>query len=400
MVQMVEQSVAPGPLAAVSPLPPGPSRAKLQRLVEPFARADSRLGYSAFLIDLAIYAASIITVLLAHAAWIKVAAGILAGLGLVNLGSLAHEAAHKALVRSRSGNKLIAVISMTLGLFNYRLWIFDHHVLHHVQTNVQGANSFSPLSPEQYEALSPLRRALYRAFRSTSGAGVFLYYVLERWPEVHLYPGSWLPKQYHASAWRYTALQASYGLGLLALLAAVAAVRHESIALTLVCGFVVPYAVWFTVFSMTVCLQHTHPRVRWYRNRAELDQAPETVSVHVVVPAWLNHLTHYALEHPVHHLTAKVPHYHLRRAQAALASAVQPAVVVMQFTGANMCDVFRRCKLYDYDRHVWLDFDGNVTSVPEGPPPSANQRSAGAGLLPDRPDHGAGIFFPEPDVSD
>ena len=38
--------------------------------------------------------------------------------------------------------------------------------------------------------------------------------------------------------------------------------------------------------------------------------------------------------------------------------------VATKFTVGNMNEVLRRCKLYDYDAHAWLDFNGEVTAVP------------------------------------
>jgi omega-6 fatty acid desaturase (delta-12 desaturase) len=119
----------------------------------------------------------------------------------------------------------------------------------------------------------------------------------------------------------------------------------------------------------------------------------------VQFPPWLNYATHYVLEHPVHHVAPMVPHYHLRKAQAELASFATPAVVAMPFSIANLREVLRRCKLYDYDGHAWLDFAGKVTAVPVDSSQIAARRAGG--LLPDRaePDSPAIFFPPEPITS-
>src|SRR5690606_23058458 len=167
-----------------------PTRAELHARIAPYARANSFQGYKSFAIDIALYAAGIAGVLFFESLVGKIAAGLLAGLALVNLGSLSHEAAHRSMVKSRLGNKLIAVIAFTVTLFNYRLWIYDHHVLHHGRTNVKGNNFLSPLTLADYRKMSRFRRALYRAYHSESGAGILLYFLLERWPGVHFYPGA------------------------------------------------------------------------------------------------------------------------------------------------------------------------------------------------------------------
>jgi len=373
-----------------------PTRAEVHARVAPFAKANSFQGYKSFAVDLAIYAAGIAAVLYFEGVAGKIAGGLIAGSGLVNLGSLSHEAAHRAVVKSRLGNKIIAVVSLTMILFNYRLWIYDHHVLHHGRTNVKENNFLSPLTQAEFRALSPLRRALYRAYHSQSGAGILLYFLLERWPTVHFYPGSWLPAKFRASALGYAALMAVYAAALLSLLVLVASAQGHSVLATVLCGFAVPYVIWFTVFSMTAFLQHTNPQLRWYRDIAGLESQPEELSVHVGVPHWLNHMTHYVLEHPVHHVHAMIPHYHLKQAQAALAGITAPSIIAMPFTIGNMREVLRRCRLYDYDEHAWLNFKGEITAVPPSPSKLlARQAATGGGLLPDEAQpESPGIFFP------
>ena len=193
---------------------------------------------------------------------------------------------------------------------------------------------------------------------------------------MHFSPGAWLPQRFRASALRYTALMTAYAAALLSLLVLVSSARDASVVASVLCGFFMPLAIWYTVFSMTVFLQHTNPKLRWYRNIASLDAPTEELSVHVGMPHWLNHLSHYAMEHPVHHLSPMVPHYHLKEAQSELAGLVAPSIVEMRFTIANVRDVLRRCRLYDYDAHVWLDFEGEVTAVPVDSAGPGAQRQA------------------------
>ena len=183
------------------------------------------------------------------------------------------------------------------------------------------------------------------------------------------------------------------------MLTLIASATGASVATSVLCGFVLPYAIWSTTFSMTVFLQHTHPQVRWYRDAASAP--PDALSVHVGIPHWINHMSHYGLEHPVHHVSAHIPHYRLKEAQAALASIAAPPVIAMRFTAANLRDVLTRCRVYDYDAHAWMDFDGSVTARPleRGTMRAASLPTGD--LLPDQAvPSSPGIFFPaERDLS-
>ena len=378
---------------AIRTVEQAPTRAQVHALIAPYTQANSFKGYKSFAIDLALYVIGIASVVYFESLAAKIVGGLVAGAALVNLGALLHEAAHRAVVKSRRGNKVIAVVSMTLCLFNYRLWIYDHHVLHHARTNVKGNNFLSPITLAEYRAMSRLRRALYRTYHSRSGAGILLYFLIERWPTVHFYPGSWLPPRFRRSALGYAALQIVYAAALLAMLTLIASVTGASVAASVLCGFVLPYAIWFTTFSMTVFLQHTHPQVRWYRDAASAP--PDALSVHVGIPHWINHMSHYGLEHPVHHVSAHIPHYRLKEAQAALAAIAAPPVIAMRFTAANLRDVLTRCRVYDYDAHAWMDFDGSVTARPleRGTMRAASLPTSD--LLPDQAvPSSPGIFFP------
>lgn len=389
-------------LVAQSPKSPAaldraPTRAEVHARIAPFARANSFHGYKSFAIDIGLYVLGIAGVLFFDALLGKILGGLVAGQALVNLGSLSHEAAHRSVVRSRLGNKVIAVVSFTAILFNYRLWVYEHHVLHHGRTNTKDNNFLSPLTLAEYRALSPLRRALYRSYHSQTGLGILLYYLLERWPSVHFYPGAWLPQKFRASAWGYTALLTGYIAALLSLLVLVPSAQGHSVVATVICGFVLPYTIWFTTFAMTAFLQHTNPQLRWYRNVASMASPAESTAVHVGIPHWMNHITHYVLEHSVHHVSAMIPHYHLKKAQAALADLVEPNIITMPFTVGNMRDVLRRCRLYDYDAHAWYDFDGQVTAIPldTSRKPARQATRVADGLLPDQADpESPGIFFP------
>jgi len=90
----------------------------------------------------------------------------------------------------------------------------------------------------------------------------------------------------------------------------------------------------------------------------------ELLSVHLVVPRPMGWFYHDTFAHPVHHLHPKIPCYHVYRAQTHLDRRLGSAAVVSKFGIAWLLDTTRRCKLYDWDRHRWLRFDGTPTTEP------------------------------------
>jgi omega-6 fatty acid desaturase (delta-12 desaturase) len=54
--------------------------------------------------------------------------------------------------------------------------------------------------------------------------------------------------------------------------------------------------------------------------------------------------------------------YSLRRAQSVLTERFNDQFQVYRMNWRTYRDCVRRCKLYDYTNHAWLDFRGQVTA--------------------------------------
>jgi hypothetical protein len=93
-----------------------------------------------------------------------------------------------------------------------------------------------------------------------------------------------------------------------------------------------------------------------------------------------------------------VPHYRLHSAQLALSEASAEAIPTAPFTFGGMREMFRRCKLYDYERHLWINFAGDVTGVTSSARCSERQpisrQPDAAAPAPGHFEPSAGIFFP------
>jgi omega-6 fatty acid desaturase (delta-12 desaturase) len=68
------------------------------------------------------------------------------------------------------------------------------------------------------------------------------------------------------------------------------------------------------------------------------------------------------MEHTAHHAFTGIPLYQLSKAQSALEASFLGRVKIVPWTVSGFLDAVVRCKLYDYQRHCWTDFEGNETS--------------------------------------
>ena len=86
------------------------------------------------------------------------------------------------------------------------------------------------------------------------------------------------------------------------------------------------------------------------------------MTCHVAFPGWFNFITHNIMLHPAHHVHPKIPLYQLPRAEKVLAESLGDRFIRDTFTLSWFLRTMRDCKLYDYERHKWLDFKGNARS--------------------------------------
>jgi omega-6 fatty acid desaturase (delta-12 desaturase) len=84
--------------------------------------------------------------------------------------------------------------------------------------------------------------------------------------------------------------------------------------------------------------------------------------VHLRFPAWFGGVAHHVYDHAAHHAHPGIPCYRLPEAQQRLNALLGPLAVSDTLSLRWLYQVQRRCKLYDFERHRWLDFAGKPTS--------------------------------------
>jgi len=330
----------------------------------PFAVPDTRIGVRLFAIDLAVYAAGMALALFAASSGWRLFGAVLVGLKMGSLYTLAHDGAHNVLTASRRLNRWLACLGYLLSLHNYRIRVHDHLVLgHHPRLNGPQPDVYRPMSLAEYRAAPAWRRAWERFTRAPHPLAFAPHGIFSRWLQAEVLPRRDMKPAYRVEAWVLFALC----LSCVALIVGWLAHRNDGDALALAvdAGLVIglPLFIFQTLQAAILYFQHTHPAVPWFAadDPRHDEHEVEELTVHVRVPAWLSTLTHDICEHPAHHVLPSVPCYRLRAAQARLTGLLGERAIELPLSARAMARVMRRCKLYDYEDHRWLDFDGRPT---------------------------------------
>ena len=340
-------------------------RRELRRRLSTYAVRSTSRAVWYFASDIAIYASTIAGVLFLPSLFLKSLSSILAGLALGRLFSFAHNAAHENLAQSPKLNRIMAFVAFTPFLYNYRLWVFEHHKWHHPLVNDSKPDAYKPFSKDEFDHLPSWRRALERFYRFPNIIGWGAYYLIERHFRTKVCPPKHVQGAYRQLAWINTVWLIGYTFFFgLFLFTAPSYATNLTVAKSLVLGFAVPFLVFETADGFALYAQHTDPLIAWFKDGAVNRDGPgrtELLTVHLQVPRiyrWWSHETH---AHPVHHLLPGIPFFRAYEAQQQLERLVGPLAIVRRLSLQWWFETMRCCKLYDWDNHQWLDFSGNPT---------------------------------------
>lgn len=360
----LDAHVFPEPVPAGAPLPP---RKTLRAWMAPLAARDTRYALSLVAIDSLAFTLAIAATIWAPVLALKLLFGLLAGFVIGRLFILGHDACHQSFTRHRRLNRWLGRFVFLPSLTPYSLWATGHNVVHHGYTNLKDFDFvWQPKTLSEFRALPRWRRALERAYRSAWVP--WLYYLVEVW-----WLRMYFPSRRHMPTRRpeffWDCMLVSSGAVLwLGLLALAAVLSGQSLWITWLAGFVVPFLAWNAMIGFVVYVHHTHPAVEWHDDKSAWANAQPFVSttVHLrfrpLLGIDMGGLLHHITEHTAHHVDMGVPLYRLRDAQALLEAALPGRIIVQTFSWRWYADTARRCKLYDYERRCWTDFEGRRTS--------------------------------------
>ncbi|HEX3666277.1 MAG TPA: fatty acid desaturase [Rhizomicrobium sp.] len=335
------------------------------RSFAPDPRSLSR-GLGLFIVHYALYFTTLLGAVANFGLPVNTVFGMANGIFIALLFIIGHDGCHGSFVPRRSWNLWLARLAFLPCVHSVTLWRHTHNELHHFRTNLKGVDEvWAPMTKAEYDASSPFRRWLERVYRGP--VGPFIYYYGEFWlcrlvlpiaPRARVQWKKHLPDSLFVIAGFAATLFVNGFLGSIF-------APERPIWLSCLTGWVLPFAVWNYLMGLTIYLNHTHPAIPWFRDEAAWNFHSGNVlgTTHVRLPRWLAPLYSDALSHTAHHADVRLPVYALPGVQIELEHRFADGVQEYEFSLDAYRRIFRACKLFDFDRMCWTDFNG----IPTGP---------------------------------
>lgn len=341
-----------------------PHRKQIRQWLVPLAARAVAWPVFLLLFDYSLLLAALAGTVLAGAWWLKLACGLAAGFVTGRLFIIGHDACHQSLTPHRRLNHWLGRIAFLPSLTPYSLWEVGHNVVHHGYTNLKGFDFvWAPLTAEEYAALSPRQRLLDRIYRSGWAPG--LYYMVEIWWKRMFFPSRRQMPTRRRVFLLDNLLVTGFALLWVGAMWAAAVATGQSLLLVLAMGVVAPFLFWCAMIGFVVYVHHTHTAVSWHDDRGDWSRAQPFVSttVHLTFPLAIGSVLHHIMEHTAHHVDMTIPLYRLKQAQAKLEEMLPQRIIIQRFSWRWYFDTARRCKLYDFARQCWTDYQGRPTST-------------------------------------
>jgi omega-6 fatty acid desaturase (delta-12 desaturase) len=330
-------------------------------------RSSLTRGLTLALLTLAAYVSAFLGNFLLPWLWARVGCLFVVPMVIGGLFVIGHDAAHNSLTPVGWLNRLIGRIVFLPALHPFTSWTHAHNTNHHGGTMLKGKHpDFAPLTKAEYDALPFWRRWLERVYRSPLGVG--LAYTLDFWMGHILFPPARNRSPFTLWFHLDRLLVLLFFLGQCALAWLLSAQLHGEgwrAVWHAAAGVTIPFGLWIWFMGFVSFIQHTHPRCAWYADEREWSfytvQLKSTT--HVKFPWPIEPLLNNIMDHPAHHLDPTIPLYRLPQSQRLLEETAPEHSVVIHWTPWEYLRTCAACKLYDFERHCWTDFDGNPTSA-------------------------------------
>lgn len=288
---------------------------------------------------------------------------IFASLALAGMFVVGHDCAHGSLFKSKKANKIIGRFLFLPELHSYEGWLLGHNRLHHGHTvREQMDFVWMPSSIAQYNSMSRLHKIQHKIEWSFLGSG--LYYIRNVWWDkmISFTP----PERYRDRIKKDVRFVGAFGALSIAALFTYGLLHYGTIvgAIWLIIKVIaVPWFGFMTIIGWTVYVHHISPEIKWWpRNEWDSYKGQIEGTTILEINPVVNYLFfHNIFIHVPHHVDMRIPCYNLVKAGDALANEF-PEIKKQKFKFRDYVKNVKACKLYDYENHNWMKYDGSITS--------------------------------------
>jgi len=345
------------------------SKARELRSAMPANRRDRSfvISLGIFSLNVMVYVATFTFMFLYDQPFLNIVAAVMNGMVIGLLFIVGHDACHGSFTPSPRLNSILARLSFLPSLQPYSSWLYTHNGLHHGWTNLKGKDVvFVPFTLAEYRALPWWRRLLERIHRTAFG--VALMHLTEIWWKYELFPTPLHSPKDKTTFFLDRLLVAGFfavQISAAMLLSFTIPADPWYLVVRAVLLLILSYAVWFLLIGVITFQQHTHPEAPWYDNMEEWNfyRAHIHSTPHLQYPTWLRRLLHNIMDHNAHHVDPLIPLYQLNASQHRLEDTCGTDVITNWGSIRAYLKTLRVCRLYDYEKHQWTDYDGTPTSA-------------------------------------
>jgi omega-6 fatty acid desaturase (delta-12 desaturase) len=250
---------------------------------------------------LALWAAAWVSLSVSY--WLTLALSVPIAMFLLRLFTIQHDCGHGSLFKNRTASDWVGRVLGVVTLTPYDVWRRTHAIHHSSHGNLEkrGIGDIVTLTVTEYQALSPLWKLQYRAYRNPfflfGFVPAYLFFIQQRFPV-----GLTKTPKYWVSAM----------LTNLALLAVLGTIYYFGGWAPILLIFVPSTLIAATAGMWLFYVQHQFEETTWdHDENWDLHDAALYGSSHYILPSWLNWFSANIAIHHVHHLYSRIPFYRL-----------------------------------------------------------------------------------------
>jgi omega-6 fatty acid desaturase (delta-12 desaturase) len=296
--------------------------------------------------------------------WPRLACALALGPLIALLFRIAHDCGHESHFTGRRLNQIVGRLSNLPAYHAYSLWILFHNWRHHTFTNLKTRDYiWVPLSRQEFDQRSRFGRALERFYRTSLGVGA--YYLCAIWMAKMIVPRRTFVQKIRRIHVLDSLLVLGFFCAQLGVLS-IGAAGPGDFATRMLLAIVLPFLIYNWMVGFVSFLNHTHPDIPWFARRDEWSFYTGQVhcTAHTSVPRWMIFFVTDIGLHGAHHIEPRIPIWGLEQAEQRIVADAHDDLVLERWTYRRHREIMRRCKLYDYDSHRWLDYAGRPTGAP------------------------------------